>query len=134
MGVFHGDSASLKTVLACQFSYVVRIVVSQQKIALNLSNEGKKTVMIQRIVSVKTRTSALASGGVRRVEEKNRLLAVQVVLQHFEAVSFQKSEMEAVGGNGFDSIRQSFGIPARLDAFAVFPVLSIPMPGARMPP
>ena len=123
VGILHGHPYGVEAIAKYQMFNGRSRVVGQEKGAPTTSQESKKLLVVQFVMSVETLTSPLATGGVGRIDKQGCTPSptVQQRWQKGQGIPLGKGDPRRVRLNGPDATRQRVRIPARSEALTVFP-------------
>ena len=93
MTAFHSDRLYIKSIPGSQRVNVVVIVTSHQEITADRIHQGEQAFVIEIRVCVKPTPCTFATAsGVRRIDKKDRISPVSILLDNFETVAPNKGQ------------------------------------------
>lgn len=92
MSVLHSDGTGGKAVAMCESRYLGSVIVSHQEIAGEMLALVKESFVVYLRMNVETTASALATGGVRRVNKEDRIGVVAMFGERRKGVALHESK------------------------------------------
>lgn len=126
MRAFHGNREDSKFVTDGQAAHIVGVVVGEEKVAGKTGSGAEKGIVVEFGMRVQSRSGPLAPGGVGRVNERDGIGAVGIILQQAQTVAVNKANFERNRRNGSNAVCQRLRIPARRNPLAVLALLQSP--------
>nr|VFK63245.1 MAG: hypothetical protein BECKUNK1418G_GA0071005_10319 [Candidatus Kentron sp. UNK]VFK70776.1 MAG: hypothetical protein BECKUNK1418H_GA0071006_10389 [Candidatus Kentron sp. UNK] len=123
MRVFHCDSLGIESASSRQFANPLRVIVCHQEIALNFPCGIEEIHVVQFVVAIQTFPCLLAIGGIRWINEKNRLSTLIVLADLGYTITFDDGKSFTNTTNRINSVRKGFRIPTRQKSFPILAML-----------